>query len=75
MLPPDRVGFISYPYEWSFGQLQDAAMLTLEIQQRALARGLRCATAAPTTCSSGAASTVIDTLSFEPLEEASPGGV
>lgn len=26
---PERVPFISYPYEWSFGELRDAAMLPL----------------------------------------------
>jgi hypothetical protein len=39
VLEPERVSFISYPYEWSFGQLRDAALLTLELQERALARG------------------------------------
>ena len=28
VLEPERVGFISYPYEWSFGQLKAAALLT-----------------------------------------------
>ena len=27
-LRPERVAFISYPYEWSFGQLKDAALAT-----------------------------------------------
>ena len=40
VLEPERVEFISYPYEWSFGQLRDAALLTLELPERALARGL-----------------------------------
>lgn len=31
--------FPNYPYEWSFGMLQDAAVLTLELTQRALERG------------------------------------
>ena len=39
-LRPEAVEFISYPYEWCFGQLRDAALATLEIQRRALARGL-----------------------------------
>ena len=30
MLRPEPIQFISYPYEWSFGQLRDAALLTLE---------------------------------------------
>jgi ribosomal protein L11 methylase PrmA len=40
VLRPERLPFISYPYEWSFGQLRDAALVTLEIQTRALERGL-----------------------------------
>src|SRR4029434_8259037 len=39
VLRPSRVDFISYPYEWSFGELKDAALLTLEVQKRALQRG------------------------------------
>jgi ribosomal protein L11 methylase PrmA len=39
VIEPERIGFVSYPYEWAFGQLKDAALLTLDIQERALARG------------------------------------
>lgn len=39
-LKPERVPFISFPYEWSFGQLKDAALATLDIQLAALAKGL-----------------------------------
>jgi hypothetical protein len=35
---PARLDFISYPYEWSFSQLKDAALLTLAIQKEALQR-------------------------------------
>lgn len=28
----EKIPFISYPYEWSFSQLKDAALLTLKIQ-------------------------------------------
>lgn len=38
-LEVERLPFISYPYEWSFGQLKDAALLTLDIQLEALAKG------------------------------------
>ncbi len=31
-----RIPFISYPYEWCFSQLKDAALLTLKIQKMAL---------------------------------------
>lgn len=39
-LQPERLPFVSHPYEWSFGQLQDAALATLDIQLAALAKGL-----------------------------------
>jgi hypothetical protein len=70
VLRPERIGFISYPYEWSFGQLQDAASLTLEIQERALRKGftLRDSSAYNVQFQSGRP-VFIDTLSFEPLEE------
>src|SRR4030095_9708427 len=29
VIQPERVPFISYPYEWSFGQLKSAALTTL----------------------------------------------
>jgi len=40
ILQPDLVPFISYPYEWSFSQLKDAALLTLEINKLALGKGM-----------------------------------
>jgi len=40
IIRPEEVPFISYPYEWSFSQLQDAAAVTLEIQKRALRSGM-----------------------------------
>ncbi|HQH26447.1 MAG TPA: SAM-dependent methyltransferase [Oligoflexia bacterium] len=36
VLKPRPVEFVSYPYEWCFSQLKDAALLTLEIQKLAL---------------------------------------
>ena len=33
IIRPEPIGFISYPYEWSFSQLQDAALLTLRLQE------------------------------------------
>lgn len=35
-----RVPFISYPYEWSFGMLKDAALLHLELMKAALDEGM-----------------------------------
>jgi hypothetical protein len=40
VLLPEQVPFISYPWEWTFHQLKDAAMLTLEIHQIALGHGM-----------------------------------
>jgi hypothetical protein len=73
VLEPERVPFISYPYEWSFGQLRDAALLTLELQERALVRGctLRDASAYNVQFQGGRP-VMIDTLSFEPRAEGAP---
>ena len=38
-LEVERIPFISYPYEWSFSQLKQAALLTLQLQKRALEEG------------------------------------
>jgi hypothetical protein len=73
VLRPERVNFISYPYEWSFGQLQDAAVLTLEIQERALQKGFTLRdSSAYNVQFQGGRPVFIDTLSFEPLEEGKP---
>jgi hypothetical protein len=70
VIRPQQIDFISYPYEWSFGQLQDAAILTLDIQERALARGftLRDSSAYNVQFQDGRP-VLIDTLSLEPLVE------
>ena len=70
---PERVPFISYPYEWSFGQLQDAALATLSIQKRALKLGmsLNDASAYNIQFPKGKAM-LIDTLSFEQYQEGEP---
>ncbi len=36
IIQPLKIPFISYPYEWSFSQLQSAALLTLKIQYEVL---------------------------------------
>ncbi|MGM0652813.1 MAG: class I SAM-dependent methyltransferase [Bacillota bacterium] len=40
VIRPEPLPFISYPYEWSFSQLKDAALLTLDIQKKALDYGM-----------------------------------
>lgn len=37
---PESIPFITYPYEWSFSQLKDAALLSLEINKIALEFGM-----------------------------------
>src|SRR5919109_628256 len=73
IIQPERVPFISYPYEWSFGQLKDAALATLSIQRRALKAGmsLKDASAYNIQFVRGKP-TLIDTLSFEIYKEGQP---
>lgn len=40
VLRPERLPFVSYPYEWCFGELKAAALATLEVQRRALRHGM-----------------------------------
>jgi hypothetical protein len=40
VIRPEELNFISYPYEWCFSQLKDAALATLMIQKLALQRGM-----------------------------------
>ena len=73
VLRPEPVHFISYPYEWSFGQLKDAALLTLELQERALGRGITLRDASAYNVQfEGGRPVFIDTLSFEPRKEGAP---
>jgi hypothetical protein len=73
VLRPVPVDFVSYPYEWSFSQLQDAALLTLRAQRIAMKHGmsLRDATAYNVQFR-GVRPVLIDTLSFEVLPEGRP---
>lgn len=66
VIQPDEVGFISYPYEWSFSQLKDAALLTLEAQARAGEHGMTLRDASAYNVQFvGGRPILIDTLSFE----------
>jgi hypothetical protein len=40
VLEPRQLPFISYPYEWSFDQLKDAALATLDLHLQALEKGM-----------------------------------
>jgi hypothetical protein len=37
---PTQIPFISYPYEWSFDMLKDAALLTLKIMKASMQKGM-----------------------------------
>lgn len=73
VLQPEVIPFISYPYEWPFSMLKDAALLTLEICNLALQKGmvLKDATAYNIQFRDGKP-VLIDTLSFERYEEGTP---
>ena len=73
IIQPERVPFISYPYEWSFGELKAAALATLAIQKRALKLGmsLKDASAYNIQFVHGKAM-LIDTFSFEIYKEGEP---
>ncbi|HZL99773.1 MAG TPA: SAM-dependent methyltransferase [Planctomycetota bacterium] len=73
VLCPEELPFISYPYEWCFSQLKDAALLTLRIQAAALAHGmsLKDASAFNVQFRNGRP-VFIDTLSFESYREGRP---
>ncbi len=73
VIKPQRIPFVSYPYEWCFGQLQEAALLTLEVQRRAFEKGmvLKDGSAYNVEFLDGRA-VLIDTLSFERYREGEP---
>ena len=73
VIQPEYVPFISYPYEWSFGLLKEAALATLSIQKRALKAGmtLKDASAYNIQFVRGKA-VLIDSLSFDIYHEGRP---
>jgi ribosomal protein L11 methylase PrmA len=70
---PEEIPFLSWPYEWSFSQLKDAALLTLELQSRALDKGmiLKDASAYNVQFRKGRP-VFIDSLSFTAYQEGEP---
>jgi hypothetical protein len=73
VLEPELVPFVSYPYEWCFSQLQDAALLTLKVHKKALdfEMTLKDASAYNVQFVRGRP-ILIDTLSFDLYEEGQP---
>ena len=73
VIRPEPVDFISYPYEWCFGQLKDAALATLRIQSLALDHDMSLKDASAFNIQFRRGRPVlIDTLSFERLEKGRP---
>lgn len=73
VLQPQGVPFISYPYEWCFGQLKDAALATLQIQKLALEKRLSLKDASAYNIQFVHNQPVlIDSLSFEIYQEGQP---
>jgi hypothetical protein len=68
IIKPEPIQFISYPYEWCFSQLRDAALLTLHAQRTAMRLGMSLKDASAYNVQFRRGRPVfIDTLSFEPL--------
>jgi hypothetical protein len=73
IIKPDRIPFVSYPYEWSFSQLKDAALLTLSIELKALGHNLSLKDASAYNLQFINGKPIfIDTLSFERYPEGKP---
>ncbi len=72
-LKHETIPFISYPYEWPFGMLKDAALLHLELLQAALSESLTLKDASAYNVQwVGARPVFIDVTSFEPLAPGEP---
>jgi hypothetical protein len=73
VLRHERVPFVSYPYEWTFGMLRDAALLHLDILDRCLGESLILKDSSPYNVQwRGTDPVHIDVGSFERLREDEP---
>ena len=72
-LLPDQLPFISYPYEWSFDMLKDAAILSLQLAKESIPFGLILKDATPSNIQWYQGKMIfIDTLSFETYNASKP---
>lgn len=72
-LEHDVIPFLSYPYEWTFGMLRDAALLQLELLRAALGEGMILKDASSYNVQwRGAQPVFIDIASFEPWRQGDP---
>ena len=73
VLEHERIPFISYPYEWTFGMLRSAALLHLEILAAALDEGFTTKDGYSFNIQfRGSAPVFIDIGSFEPVGDGGP---
>jgi len=73
VIRPEPISFISYPYEWSFSQLKNAALATLEIQKKSLHFGMSLKDCSAYNIQFRKGRPIfIDTLSFEKYREGEP---
>ena len=73
VLQPEMLPHISFPYEWCFQQLKEAALLTLDIQLKALEHHMMLKDASAYNIQFWKGKPVfIDTLSFDHYEEGNP---
>lgn len=73
VIKPEAVEFISYPYEWCFSELKDAALATLKIEKTALDFGMSLKDCSAYNIQFRKGIPVfIDTLSFEKYREGKP---
>lgn len=73
VLRHERIPVVSYPYEWPFGMLKDAALLELELLLAALDEGLVLKDGSPYNVQwRGTSPVFVDVGSFERLREGEP---
>ena len=72
-LKPERIPFISYPYEWTFDMLKDAALLTLQLVEECVPFGVMLKDATPYNIQWRDGRLIfIDSLSFEKYDVSKP---
>lgn len=73
IIKPELIPFISYPYEWCFSQLKNAALTALQIQKKALDFGMSLKDCSAYNIQFRKGKPVlIDTLSFEKYRKGHP---
>ncbi len=73
VLRHERIPFVSYPYEWPFSMLRDAALLQLDLNLAAIEEGMICKDSSPYNVQfEGSRPVFVDVGSFERLRQGEP---